>query len=182
MGKLSKRDWKKILQRGLNGEPISPATVKRAKGLRRQRLARPTKAEKAFLLLLQDLEYCYGIRFDQEVIVYISDEFAFLVDFYIQGFKIGIEIDGSIHDSNMAKHRDPWREEVICKRTGWQLIRFKNAEVLERPQQVCKTLIAVLLAQSVPAKWKQELLGMIEERPISAAIGTVERADDYVFV
>ncbi len=52
----------------------------------------------------------------------------FIVDFYCHEKRLIIELDGKIHDYQVQS--DLEREEILRK-MGFQIIRFKNKEILE---------------------------------------------------
>ena len=66
----------------------------------------------------------------------------FIVDFYCHEKKLIIELDGKIHDYQIQS--DFEREEILRK-MGFQIIRFKNEEVLKHWEIVARKLKAILL-------------------------------------
>jgi len=54
----------------------------------------------------------------------------FIVDFYCHELKLVVEIDGSIHDTEIQKERDENRTYMI-EELGLTVIRFGNQMVME---------------------------------------------------
>lgn len=61
----------------------------------------------------------------------------YIVDFFCKELKLIIEVDGEIH--RFQKKKDNEREEDL-KDSGYNIIRFKNREVLDNLYNVQKTL------------------------------------------
>lgn len=71
----------------------------------------------------------------------------YIVDFYSPQIKLGIEIDGKSHDTEIKREYDTTREEEI-KQLGIHMLRFRNHEVLndiEGVVQKIKTTVKVLV-------------------------------------
>ena len=60
---------------------------------------------------------------------------SFILDFYCHEVKLGIELDGAIHENKWQMKYDKGREEEI-KALGITFIRFANTEVLEDIKKV----------------------------------------------
>lgn len=58
-----------------------------------------------------------------------------ILDFYCEEYRLGIELDGGIHDSAERSLYDKERTEVL-EEVGIRIIRFKNDEVLNNIQSV----------------------------------------------
>jgi len=83
---------------------------------------RPTKAEeKLWKVIRQD--QIFGYRFRRQYVIA-----GFILDFYCPKLKLGIEIDGRIHDRANIKTYDIERENII-KQYNIRIIRFTNEEV-----------------------------------------------------
>jgi len=83
------------------------------------------------------------------------DEYRFFVlDFYCAKHKLGIEIDGKIHDNQ--KEHDTFRETII-NTLGIKIIRFTNDEVLNSKFTVLTTIKSNL--SSSPSFKKERGLG-----------------------
>jgi very-short-patch-repair endonuclease len=63
----------------------------------------------------------YPISFNYE-----NQQRLFVLDFYCCKLKLGIEVDGSIHE--LQKEYDEFREEII-KESSIKIIRFSNNEI-----------------------------------------------------
>ena len=61
----------------------------------------------------------------------------FVLGFYCHEAKLGIEIDGGVHDEQMQRRRDTERTEILNE-FGIRMIRFTNAEVIERTESVLR--------------------------------------------
>jgi very-short-patch-repair endonuclease len=66
----------------------------------------------------------------------------FIVDFYCHEKKLIIELDGKIHDCQVTYDLE---RESILKQMGFQIIRFKNEEVLRHWNTVEQKLKGILL-------------------------------------
>lgn len=64
---------------------------------------------------------------------------GFILDFYCDDAKLGIEIDGGIHETKNQRERDRFREEEL-KRKNILILRFTNDQVLKDPEQVIQTI------------------------------------------
>jgi very-short-patch-repair endonuclease len=95
-------------------------------GCRRSRLAHPTKTELVMMGLLKTL----GLRYERE---YQLGETLYTLDFYLADYKLGIEVDGSIHDKgkpDQAKRiQHAERKEALCRCMGIALIRIHHSEL-----------------------------------------------------
>ncbi len=67
----------------------------------------------------------YTVR-PQEVV------WGYIADFYIPERKLIIEVDGSVHHSEVARVKDAWRTRNLARR-GIQVLRISNAEALTAP-------------------------------------------------
>lgn len=64
---------------------------------------------------------------------------SFVVDFYCDRFQLVVEIDGAVHDGQQA--RDEARTAWLTER-GYQIVRFRNEEVLENLSAVLEKILA----------------------------------------
>jgi len=64
----------------------------------------------------------------------------FIIDFYCEELRLGIELDGSVHDNPEEKQYDTEREEHLHAR-GVRIVRFSNDEVLENLKSVLEKMI-----------------------------------------
>lgn len=63
-----------------------------------------------------------------------------IADFYCHEKKLGIELDGSVHDEKEIAEYDAGREKDL-KELGFNVIRFRNDEVLSNIDGVIKAII-----------------------------------------
>ena len=63
----------------------------------------------------------------------------FIVDFYCKALLLAIEVDGSIHDSEVAQQYDQERQARI-ESLGIRFLRFSDAAVRENTNAVCQTI------------------------------------------
>jgi very-short-patch-repair endonuclease len=95
-------------------------------GSRRKRLANPSKMELVMMGLLKTL----GLRYTRE---YVLGGTLYTLDFYLAKYKLGIEVDGSIHDpgkpdeAKRLHHAE--RKATICRDMGIKLIRIHHSEL-----------------------------------------------------
>ncbi|UPT68393.1 MAG: endonuclease domain-containing protein [Sphingobacteriales bacterium JAD_PAG50586_3] len=68
---------------------------------------------------------------------------VFIIDFYCHELLLGIEVDGSIHNSIEAKERDEGRSAELLK-YGIKVIRFTNEEVLYDIDSVIKEVEKII--------------------------------------
>lgn len=97
--------------------------------LAREFRKKPTSAEKKAWALLRN-RGILGLKFRRQQVID-----GFVVDFYCAEFRLAIELDGSVHDSQFARYYDEQRTSHLKSR-GISIIRLKNdaltAETLER--------------------------------------------------
>jgi len=95
-------------------------------GSRRKRLANPSPCELVMMGLLKTMK----LRYERE---YVLGETLFTLDFYLAEYKLGIEVDGSIHDKGKpdeAKRiQHAQRKAVLCRSMGIKLIRIHHSEL-----------------------------------------------------
>ncbi len=82
-----------------------------------------TEAEKILWNVLRSRR-CGGLKFRRQHPVK-----QFILDFYCHEYFLGIEIDGSVHESEDAKEYDLNRTAEL-ENLGITVLRFKNEEVL----------------------------------------------------
>ena len=63
----------------------------------------------------------------------------YILDFYCPELKLGIEIDGSIHNSQETKEYDAFRAKELSAH-GIRLIRFTNDEITKDMENVLKQI------------------------------------------
>ncbi len=62
----------------------------------------------------------------------------FILDFYCAKLKLGIEIDGEVH--NFQKMRDKERDNFLEKKFKVKVIRYKNEEVINNKEIILKEI------------------------------------------
>jgi very-short-patch-repair endonuclease len=116
---------------------INSKVVKVAKELRKNM----TEAEK---ILWQELRNrrLNNIKFRRQFPLVFGDN-NFVADFYSAEKKLIIEIDGGIHGGQEIKECDNYREDIIML-AGYQVLRFKNEEVVYSIKKVLKKIMELL--------------------------------------
>lgn len=71
----------------------------------------------------------------------------FVVDFYCVAEKLAIEVDGAVHDTPEAVANDKVRDEAL-QQLGFKVLRIRNDEVFQHPQQVLQKISACFSASS----------------------------------
>lgn len=92
-----------------------------------------TEAEKKLWECLRDKRF-NGVKFRRQHPV--KD---YVIDFYTQKFKLGIEIDGEYHNDKVQKFYDEDRSQIITEK-GIRMIRFTNDEVMNSIEAVLETI------------------------------------------
>lgn len=95
---------------------------------RQKRLANPSSCELVMMGLLKTLDLFF-VREEQ------LGETLFTLDFYLPKFRLGIEVDGPIHDAGMPGHEkkilQAERKEALCGVMGINLIRIHHTELAD---------------------------------------------------
>jgi very-short-patch-repair endonuclease len=107
----------------IRGQKISRAKLQRAKELREEM----TEAEKILWNLLRR-NGLHGLHFRRQQIIE-----GYIVDFYCHATNIIVEVDGEVHDFQVAE--DKYRDQAL-KEKGFKVIRFKNEEIHNNVQEV----------------------------------------------
>jgi|GEM_PF-1890976 len=122
---VSLPDWEPERRRG--------ATA--AKELRR----RETRAEAALWEILRGRKV-QGLKFRRQHPIQ-----GWVLDFACIENKLGIEIDGSVHDDQFE---DDARRTESLEEFGYQIIRFSNDQVLNEPNQIVELILGFIGPQS----------------------------------
>ena len=88
-----------------------------------------TEAEKVLWELLRSRR-CGGLKFRRQHPVK-----EFILDFYCHEYLLGIEVDGAVHENDLAKEYDLNRTAEL-ESFGITILRFKNEEVLTNLSKV----------------------------------------------
>jgi very-short-patch-repair endonuclease len=99
--------------------------------LARAMRAMPTAAEAALWQALRDRRLS-GWKFRRQHVIG-----GYVVDFYCPALGLVIEVDGSVHDGRRAQDRQ--RDQDLTA-LGVQVLRLRNADVLERLESVAASL------------------------------------------
>ncbi len=102
---------------------------------------RMTPAEERLWSALQNKQVL-GMRFRRQHAVG-----RYVLDFYCPACKLAIELDGSVHDDRQEE--DAIRTQEI-ERYGYQVIRFRNEEVMQNLEKVVQQIAEVLRQRSIP--------------------------------
>ena len=95
-----------------------------------------TPAEQIFWLRLKEKFPRYKFRRQHPISIYIAD-------FYCHKLKLVIEIDGSVHDSEVAKQNDEKRQNDL-ESLGLTVIRFTNDQVKNEIELVIKKISSTI--------------------------------------
>lgn len=75
---------------------------------------------------------------------FITDQIAFIVDFHFPKFRAVIEIDGSSHYGAKNKEYDAWRDGVLKRYGGVDVLRLSNAFVLRHTNEAFNQVVRFL--------------------------------------
>lgn len=76
-----------------------------------------------------------------------SVQFGYILDFYCPTLRLGIEVDGAIH--NERKWYD-WQKDTNLARRQIQMYRFSNVDVFNNPQGVATRLFQIIQDKTMP--------------------------------
>ena len=74
----------------------------------------------------------------------------FIADFYCHDFKLIIEVDGGIHNSEIQSEHDENRTSEL-EELGIRVIRFSNEEILNKLDLVLQKIQQTILRSSTPS-------------------------------
>ena len=106
-----------------------PKTEQRAKTLRKD----STSAEKLLWKILRNREI-KKLKFRRQHPIG-----HFILDFYCHELRLGIELDGDIHEIDFVKKHDNKRQAILRK-LGITIIRFDNEIILSNPDSTLKEI------------------------------------------
>jgi very-short-patch-repair endonuclease len=98
---------------------------------------RPTKSEALLWAQLQGRKL--GVRFRRQAPV---DNF--ILDFYAACARLGVEVDGGVHDTLERRRYDALRSEVLLRFYGIRVVRVR-AELVERDVRAAVAVIRAAL-------------------------------------
>lgn len=105
-----------------------PITVRRARSLRQTQ----TPAERSLWNILRNRRF-HGCKFRRQASIG-----PFIVDFYCPEYRLIVEVDGSIHDTQRGL--DQWRQRKI-EHDGYTVLRFTNAQILLSAENVLVEIV-----------------------------------------
>ena len=65
---------------------------------------------------------------------------TFIIDFYIPSAHLAIEIDGSQHYEQEARHKDEARDAAL-QQLGILVLRYSNSDINQRFRPVCEDIL-----------------------------------------
>src|SRR5690606_13353132 len=95
-----------------------------------------TQAEKALWRMLRNRQLS-NLKFRRQYPV----EEGFVIDFFCPEYRLGIEVDGEVHNDADQQLYDEARTQRLHELYGIQIIRLSNQEVISSPEKVLKTII-----------------------------------------
>ncbi|MFQ6610141.1 MAG: endonuclease domain-containing protein [Fidelibacterota bacterium] len=110
-----------------------------------------TPAENAFWQAVRN-RIVHNLKFNRQYPITFSDGSKtahFIADFYCHEYRLIVEIDGGIHE--FQKEYDRLRTDILNTR-GYNVIRFKNEQVLQDLNSVLEELKVVLTRIKQPLK------------------------------
>jgi very-short-patch-repair endonuclease len=108
-----------------------------AREMRRQ----PTPAEQKLWTVLRGSKL--GVRFRRQHPVG-----RFILDFWCAEAKLAVEVDGGVHDEDEQREQDAHRTALLDQH-GYQVVRFRNEEVLHDLSSVEARLRKAITARGV---------------------------------
>ncbi len=105
-----------------------------AKVICRELRKRDTPAERLFWDMVRDKQF-HGLKFYRQFPLFYDlngKESFFIADFYCHTHKTIIELDGPVHDFQLAE--DKMRTEILNS-LGCRVIRFRNEEIMTGEEQ-----------------------------------------------
>lgn len=70
----------------------------------------------------------------------------YIVDFYCPEKRLAVELDGAVHENELARERDR-RRDAFLEQHGIRVLRFPNDAVFERPEQMLSEILQALQAR-----------------------------------
>jgi tRNA modification GTPase len=139
------REFPSPARRGARGEvertfqsltqKIPPPVLENARVLRQTE----TDAEKFLWALLRNKQL-NGLKFRRQHPVVEG----YVLDFFCAEYRLGIELDGGVHDENQQKLYDSARTDELKELYDIDLIRFSNRELFDRTEYVLATILSAV--------------------------------------
>ena len=86
-------------------------------------------------------------NFPEHIFYRQSIQFGYILDFYCPTLRLGIEVDGDIHDD---RKRYDWQRDTNLARRRVQVYRFSNADVFNNPQGIATQLCQIIQDKKTP--------------------------------
>ncbi|MBL0175584.1 MAG: endonuclease domain-containing protein [Ignavibacteria bacterium] len=121
----------------------SPGLVKVAQLRARELRRHQTRAEALFWDQVRNRQL-HGLKFYRQHPVFVDEdgrETFYILDFYCHQVRLGIELDGRIHEHRIDGDR---RRTMILKQRGVQVLRFTNDEIEKNMNAVMSTLLSAV--------------------------------------
>jgi very-short-patch-repair endonuclease len=135
-------------------------------GCRRSRLANPSPNELVMIGLLKTLK----LEFERE---YVLGETLYTLDFYLYEYRLGIEVDGSIHDpgkpGEAKRIQCAEQKETLCRSMKIKLIRIHHTELADDDLSAVIAKIQGIAGKREPAIDSREQTGTTGEPPVYGA-------------
>ena len=64
----------------------------------------------------------------------------YILDFYCPSLRLGIELDGNVHDDVIVQEHDWEREKYLKEIAGIHVLRFENEEVTSNTEAVIEVI------------------------------------------
>lgn len=97
-----------------------------------------TKVEKILWIVLRNKKI--GAKFRRQAPFVFGDNHNYVADFYCAEKKLIIELDGEIHNSDLEKEYDKFRQDIF-EVSGYKVIRFKNEEIIKNLDTVLDRIL-----------------------------------------
>jgi very-short-patch-repair endonuclease len=136
-------------------------------GSRRKRLANPSPCELTMMGLLKTL----GLKYRRE---YVLGGTLYTLDFYLAKHRLGIEVDGSIHDpgkpdeAKRIQHAE--HKAALCRCLKIKLIRIHHSELRGDNLDGVISKIEEIAGVGRVGKRSQQRTGMTSEPPMKGAV------------
>ncbi len=72
---------------------------------------------------------------------------GYVLDFYCDEAKLGIELDGNKHNETEQSQYDQERSTILAEQPGIKVVRFWNSEVLKQTEDVLQKLADILTSR-----------------------------------
>lgn len=122
------------MREGDRGDELKWGIMKYAQILEYARSLRKnqTQAESLFWEKVRNRRF-NGLKFTRQFIIEHESNQYFIADFHCHEFKLIVELDGGVHKFQVDY--DQIREDIL-QEMGFEIIRFKNEEVLKNWREV----------------------------------------------